>query len=330
MGELILFDSHAALPAHIAKLFGGKTANNDLSSGVSTSFPIISIKGKVFHIVQGDDRRLVTNDDGDAKGSIDVVILKANPAISKVYYATGYVEGSDAKPSCYSNDGVAPAKDASEPQSHKCAVCPHNIFGSRVSENGAKGKACADSRRLAVAAPNDLENPMLLRIPAGTLKELTAYAEILNKKDVPYRALVTKIGFDHDVAHQKLTFTPKRFLTADEAEQVIEVLESSTVADIIGAQPTLDIPGTPPAALMRQETKKTESKPVKPYVATESEVAEVLDKPKPSPKPTLVQTEAKPAAKPAAKAAAKPKPAPVVVEESESLDDILASLDNDD
>lgn len=40
-----------------------------------------------------------------------VVILKAGPAgdkLSKVYYASGYTEGSDAKPLCYSNDGIAP------------------------------------------------------------------------------------------------------------------------------------------------------------------------------------------------------------------------------
>jgi hypothetical protein len=331
MGELILFaNDTGVIPHHLTRAFGTPDTNTDLSSGVGTSYPIISIKGKVFHVAQGDERTLITNDDGDAKGSIEVVILQANPGISKVYYPGGYVEGSEEKPACYSNNGKEPAADAQEPQCTKCAICPNNAWGSRVTESGAKGKACSDSRRLAVASLNDLENPMLLRVPAATLKELTGYADLLTRRKVPYKAVVTKIAFDHSVAHPKLTFKPTRFLSDVEADIVIDVLQRPVIAEITGMNtPThdvLEIEGTPPAKLMDQSKPKPTV--VKKHTATEAEVEEVLEK-KPDPKKTEPDPKPKADAKP--KAEAKPKAAPKVVEaDEETLDDILAGLENDD
>ena len=325
MGELILFTGDTDnVPAHIRNAFGTPDSNTDLSSGVGTSYPIVSIKGKVFHVARGDERTLITNDDGDAKGSIEVVILQANPGISKVYYPGGYVEGSEEKPTCYSNSGKEPGADAQDPQSAKCATCPHNAWGSRITENGAKGKACSDSRRLAIASIHDLEDPMLMRVPAATLKELTAYADLLTKRKVPYKAVVTKISFDHSVAHPKLVFKPVRFLSDIEADVVIGVLERSVITEITGmapAQETLEIAGTPPAKLMDQSKPKPTA--VKKHTATEAEVEEALEPKK------AEKTEPAPAPKP--KAEQKPKAAPKVVDaDEESLDDILAGLENDD
>jgi len=330
MGELVLFTGDTGrVPDHIRNAFGTPDDNDDMSSGVGSSYPIISIKGKVFHIVSGDERTLVTNDEGEAKGSIEVAILKSNPHISKVFYPGGYVEGSEDKPMCYSNDGQAPAPDAQEPQCTKCSLCPHNAWGSRITESGAKGKACSDSRRLAVASINDLETPMLLRVPAATLKELAAYAEFMKRRKVPYKAVVTKISFDHSVAHPKLVFKATRFISDVEADIIVDVLQRSVIDEIAGTnaptQEVLEIEGTPSPKLMDQP--KTTAAP------------KVAAKPKPAPEPEPElepKVEAKPKAEPKAaakpKAEAKPKAAPKVVEidGDETLDDILAGLDNDD
>lgn len=320
--SISLFESSANVPAHIAARFGDVEVNNDLSANVgSGGYPVISYKGKVWHVVRGDERTLITNDEGEPRASLEVVILKANPSISKIYYPNGYEEGSKEKPLCYSTDGHAPASDAAEPQANKCAICPHNAWGSRVTENGAKGKACSDSRRLAVAPIGDLENPMLLRIPAATLKELTAYADLLNRRKAPYKAVVTKIGFDHTVAHQKLTFKALRWLTGEEADVVADVLEREIVRNIVGMEADLELEGTPPARLMDQTEEKPKPKPAKAkpvkYAATEDEV----------------DTAFEPVEEPAPKVAAKPaksKVATVVDDADASLDDILASLGMDD
>lgn len=238
MGDLALFDQGGAnVPAHIRAAFG-TVDNADLSSGVNGGFPVLSIKGKVWHVVQGGARTLLTNADGEPRSSIEVVIIKANKHVSKIYYADGYTEGSDAAPSCSSHDGITPSPDGSDIQAKSCAACPHNVWGSRITENGAKGKACSDARRLAVAPAGVLDNPMLLRVPAASLKELQVFGDQLAKRGVPYQAMVTKIGFDHTVAHQKLTFAPVRWLDEAEVAKVAETMGGSLVGQIIGDSPS--------------------------------------------------------------------------------------------
>lgn len=307
MSNLVPFDS-GHVPAHIAQRFGDIAANNDLSANVGGGgFPVISYKGKAWHVARGGERTLVMNEDGEPRQSLELVILKSNPNLSKIYYQSGYEEGSDAKPTCYSNDGVGPARDAQTPQASKCAVCPNNAWGSRVTEAGAKGKACSDSRRLAVAPVGDLENPMLLRIPAATLKDLTAYADMLNRRKAPYKAIVTKVGFDHTVAYPKMTFKAVRWLTDEEADVVADVLTRDVIRNILGLEADLELEGTPPARLMDQAPTP---KPVPQQVMTE-----IVEQPAPEPAP-------------APKAAKQPDVSAIIAEADASLDDVLSMLDD--
>lgn len=339
MGDLINFDG-GALPAHIRNMFGD-AGNDDLSAGVSTGFPIISYKGKVWHVSEGGNRTLIADEDGDPKSSIEVVILKANPHISKVYYQGGYVEGSDEKPTCYSHDGKTPAADSLSMQAKACATCPRNQWGSRITESGAKGKECSDSRRLAVAPSGDLERAMLLRIPAASLKELVTYADTLNRRRVPYQAVVTKISFDHSVAYQKLTFKAVRFLDDAEVNTVKDVMDSATVQSIVGnderprTTPTAEIEddlGPAPSNLSKLQAPKAKA------AVTVDEVDAVLSEPEQEPGVAPVVTKPVKAAggfggeKAAPKVEAAPAPTPkaakVLEEVSASLDEVLASLDD--
>jgi hypothetical protein len=234
MTQIIPFES-SALPAHIANLFPVEKLGVDGIGG----FPIISIKGKVFTIVRGDEREVVLRPgETDPAGSIDVVIVNQNPARSKVYYEGGYTEGSDAKPMCFSNDGIAPDAQAAAPQATKCAICPHNQWGSRTTENGAKGKSCSDSQRIAVAPLGLLNDPMLIRVPAASLKALDTYGQSLVKRGVPYQAVVTKIGFDYTVAHPSLTFKGIGFIDDAAAKEVFAIKDDAVVEQIIGTKPT--------------------------------------------------------------------------------------------
>lgn len=319
MSSLVPFES-GSVPAHIARRFADASTNNDLSANVGGGgFPVISYKGKVWHVVRGEDRILVANEEGDPKSSIEVVILKSNPNLSKIYYPSGYEEGSSAKPACYSNDSQGPARDAQDPQATKCAICPHNAWGSRVTENGAKGKACSDSRRLAVAPIGDLENPMLLRIPAATLKELTAYADMLNRRKAPYQAVVTKIGFDHTVAHQKLTFKALRWLNEDEDELVQDVMSREVIRNIVGLEADLELEGTPPASVTQRSEPEPARKPAARKVQPKHEVTEdEVD--------SAFGTPAK--EEPAAKPSSKLNVAAILAEADASLDDVLGMLDD--
>jgi hypothetical protein len=230
--QLIPFDSMKT-PVRTTSLF---KLSKDLSGGVgSGGFPHVSVKGKVFHITRGDEKTLVTKPGEDEPASsIEVVIVAANEHLSKVFYSGGYTEGSKEAPSCYSNDGISPATDAKEPQSKKCAACAHNQWGARITDSGSKGKACSDSRRIAISVSDQINDPMLLRVPAASLKALAVYNDILTKRGVAYQEVVTKIGFDYTVAHPALTFKAVGFMDDATCARVLETSQTDTVSSIIG------------------------------------------------------------------------------------------------
>src|SRR5215471_18606335 len=230
------------VPAHIAKLFGKASPNAALAAGVAPSYPIISYKGKSWHIVEGGERILITQGGAgphanDPAASLQAVIISANPNLNKVYYPDGYEEGSTERPLCHSDDAITPSPDAQEKQSETCGGCPHNAWGSKISETGSRGKAFADSRRMAIASPDDIENPMLLRCPAASLKTLLAYSQQLDKRGWPFQGLVTKIGFDASMAYPSLTFAPERWLTDDEGALVAKMMDDDLVQQITALKP---------------------------------------------------------------------------------------------
>jgi hypothetical protein len=215
------------------------TSNKLVGNSSSDGFPVISIKGKVFHIQRGDERTLITKPgEEDPAASIEVVVIDVNPDKSKVFYANGYQEGEKAKPTCYSNSGIAPEADADEPQSKKCATCAHNQWGSRITDNGGKGKACSDSRRVAIATPDTPADPMLMRVPAASMKAMEEYGKLLAARGVEPFEVVTKIGFDYSVAHPALTFRPVGIIgDAEQLEQIKAAAATDIVAKIIGVKP---------------------------------------------------------------------------------------------
>ena len=295
MSDMVAIKS-GGLPAHLQ----GKTKTNNLFAAAVTvgGFPVISIKGKVFHIQRGDERELVTKTgtDDEPASALEVVILSVNPNKSKVFYNSGFVEGSVAKPTCYSNDGIAPASDVEEPQSKKCNVCPHNQWGSRITENGGKGKACGDSMRLCVAPAGMVNDPMLLRVPAATLKTLGQYGSQLAKRGVEPQYVVTRVGFDYNVAHPALTFKAMRFVEEAELATVESTLsdEADIIDQITGVVDKPSISVEPVAESTTAPVEETVEKPVE------------AKKPKPAPKKEVKEVEA------------------------DEVDDALANLDFDD
>lgn len=297
MSDMVAIKS-GGLPAHLQ----GKTKTNNLFAAAVTvgGFPVISIKGKVFHIQRGDERELVTKTgtDDEPASALEVVILSVNPNKSKVFYNSGFVEGSVAKPTCYSNDGIAPASDVEEPQSKKCNVCPHNQWGSRITENGGKGKACGDSMRLCVAPAGMINDPMLLRVPAATLKTLGQYGSQLAKRGVEPQYVVTRVGFDYNVAHPALTFKAMRFVEEVELATVETTLsdEADIIDQITGVvdKPSISVEPVAESTTAPAPVEETVEKPVE------------AKKPKPAPKKEVKEVEA------------------------DEVDDALANLDFDD
>lgn len=223
-----------AMIEQLKALFADQSAD-DLSANIAQSFPIVSFKGKVWRVrVKGEDKAILDPTTGDPVASLVAVIVKVSPNISKLYYAKTFEEGDDAKPDCFSLDGVfadsSVLKTPTGVPKQPCASCPKNQWGSKINTSGQKLKACADHKRMAIVPFADLGNqgngPMLLRIPPASLQNLASLANPLKQLGVPYQAVAVKISFDHNLAYPKLTFQPVRALNAEQARVIKDYLES--------------------------------------------------------------------------------------------------------
>jgi len=273
----------ALIPANFGSLapaFAGTNANDDLSSGIQSSFGLIGYKGKVWSIrYRGDETPLMREDGDGARGSIEVVILKASQSVSKIWYEQGYVEGSNAAPDCFSNNGVAPEPTSAKPQCASCAACKHNAWGSRITPAGKQGKACADSKRLAVVPADDIGNemfggPMLLRVPAASLQDLAMYGQKMQQMGYPYYSVATRIAFDPNEAYPKFTFSAIRPLKADEAPLILAERDGHQVNRILSESEFTPAEAAPVQSLASVFEQPPEE-PAKPAAKSETIAADV-------------------------------------------------------
>jgi hypothetical protein len=209
-------------------VFANRKSNLNAAAkqGVQESFAVISVRGKNWRIKYRGEEELVAGADGSPLQKLPVVIIGVSPNISKQWYDSGYTEGSDAAPDCFSVNGVSPDAASPKKQNPTCAACPKNVFGSRVTAEGKKAKACADSRRIAVVPLGDIENevyggPMMLRLPATSLPSLKRYVEMIERKGASLEAVATAMRFDYDVAYPKVEFEALGWLTQEQAIEVV-------------------------------------------------------------------------------------------------------------
>lgn len=282
----------------VSTVFQNVGTSDDLSSGVGQSFGVISYKGKVWAIKYQGESTVLMRDDGDGpRGSIEVVVVKASAAISKIFYEKGYSEGDNAAPDCWSVNGVTPDPASSKKQSNTCAGCPKNVFGSRMTEDGKKAKACSDSRRLAVVPLADISNemfggPMLLRVPATSLKTVAQYGDQLKAVGYPYFGVGTRFSFDPNEAYPSFQLKAIRALTDAEAKKVLELQNDERTQRILN-QAVVEVTHEP----------KEEA----PSMAAIFEQPPA-EEPKPEPKAEAPKAEAPKAEEPKAKPVIKPKP----------------------
>ena len=166
-------------------------------------------------------------------------------------------------PTCYSDDGIGPSVNSESPQAKKCAACPHNQWGSKITDSGGKGKLCGDSIRVAIAPTDQIDDPMLLRIPAASLKAVGQYGATLARRGVEPHHVVTKIGFERGVAYPSLTFKAVRYVEEEELKEIEEVLQSE--AELLGKITGVieNLSNTEDLVQIEEETPEKEEKPKK-------------------------------------------------------------------
>src|ERR1044072_1002677 len=152
MNAIVTLDPAFQAPA--AAVFQGMDAGDDLSGGITGGYGMLRIRGKVWGIHYRDIEQPLMRSDGDGpQGSVELVLLKANPNLSKTWYENGWDENSTNPPDCSSANGVLPDNGVPKKQSATCAACPRNQWAT--APNGGKGKAWGDHRRLAITPAAD-------------------------------------------------------------------------------------------------------------------------------------------------------------------------------
>lgn len=249
MGKEVVL-SEAQLPAHLANRVGAPSAlAQSMTGGIGTGveFPRISIKGARFRIVEGDAETLLDST------TIEVVIVGANPRLSKQWYAKAWNPDAEATaPDCFSLDGISPDAAAEDPQNDLCSTCEHNAWGSRIGTNGQQLKACSDGKRLAVVAADDPEGSVyLLTVTPAALKGLNQYQKELSMRGIPPEIVKTKVSFDTDASFPKLKFGFAGFLDEETQMAVDKLFGTEQVMQITGeltSKPVAQLPSAAPKA----------------------------------------------------------------------------------
>jgi hypothetical protein len=291
--------------------------NNELSDtakaltggGVGTSSKRISIKGGVFRLLAGG-KEIASIDER----FLDVIIVKAAPKVSRIFYAKSYDGDNITGPDCWSNDGERPEASAENKQSTTCMTCPQNIAGSGQGNS----RACRYQQRLAVVLENNIEGDILqLTLPAtsvfgkedGDKRPLQAFARNLAMQNPPIspEMIVTRMKFDTKAEAPKLHFAPSRWLTdeeyaivktqgdSDEAKRA--VVMTVAAADGVKTAPKLAIEGKRPMGELTKEEDAPAYEPIAAKAKAKAKPAEVEE----DAEPEVRKESSKPSAVPAKK-----------------------------
>jgi hypothetical protein len=333
MSAIIPFSSSAKLPAYMANRAALAAINADVPAS-GPSYGKLSIKGKVFTLVKGDERKVLTRDDDpdEVLQSLVVTAVRANTKY-RAFFAKAYVEGSEgdeASPSCKSADGIAPTADSRDPQSKKCQLCPNAVWGTGKE---GKGTACSVSTRLAIVDPEQLAkggdaDPFLLSVPAASRSNFAEVVSAADKRGIPYNALAIKVGFDPMAPSPKLTFKLTGLVDDDSYEKINALYGSELVLNVLGMGPvraTLPAPTSSAtdddleaalAAKAAKAAKDTAAKAAAEAAVKKAQAAAPASAPAASMDDLDAMMGGTATATPKAPAKAKPKPAPAPVAES--------------
>lgn len=225
------------LPAHLQQYAKYAEAAAQMVTGFN-SLPKISLKGKQFRYMK-DDKEFVY----PMGQPFNCVILAIDPpaGVAKSWYAEAYSSDNVELPDCFSADGLIPDNLAAKKQARSCAECPKNAFGSGTDAAGnpSKGKACGDFKNLFVVEADKLDEQVsVLRVPATSLKNLSAYGRKLATNSAAPQLIVTQLTFT-DSEFPQLDFNAIKFLSESDAAKMIKRSESDDVQMALPSKNTI-------------------------------------------------------------------------------------------
>jgi len=202
--------------------------------------------------INGTFKKLVNGEQigNSVRGTMNVIVIAAQPKVSRVYYAGKYDPNAEATmPNCWSNAGDIPEAAATDKQHANCADCPMNVKGS--GENGTR--ACRFQRRISVLLEGDTTGDIYqMSIPSkslfgkgsGNVHPFESYVKFLVANGESPDTVVTTVAFDDEVEGMELVFSPSRPVTDEEytliqkaqARPEAEMYTRITVASVDGVR----------------------------------------------------------------------------------------------
>ena len=233
------------------RMAAGRAASSNFSEGIRDAFPLLSIKGKVFRArISGQETPFIDPNTRQPIAYLDVVMVNASRTLAKTYYVRGFAEGDMNPPDCWSLDSVRPDPSVANKVSLTCGNCPMNAFGSRITESGKPAKACQDARRVAIMMPHQLGDPnpmvLMMRVPQSSLKNLKAYAQMLERHGFEPAGCVTRLAFDYQEAFPKLLFNFVSPLSDAQYQRVVEMSDGDLVTSMLAAPDFENAPSSAP------------------------------------------------------------------------------------
>jgi len=247
-------DGPIKIPTYLSKYVKPESiAATDNAASVSISIPRISIRGRKFRVVEGGEEI------GKPKDELEVIILGISPAqglFSKTFYSKGYTPGESSPPDCSSSNGIVPDSWVSNPVSAQCRNCKNFAFGSAISPNGKKVKACKDSKRLWCVLPKQPDGTLyLLQLASMSFKALAEYGNTLRQNGLPFSAVLTKLIMNENSEVPDVQFEIVSVL--DEKTLTISMARAEKAEwDTPQAQPVLEAPKETPQLVQKVAKSK--------------------------------------------------------------------------
>lgn len=241
------------LPAYLQNS-SGKKLNEVALLGIGSALPPhISIRGNTFTLVDASGAEQT------AGPQLDVNICDISNVMCKQYYSEKWTPDSKEPPVCWSANGIAPSREALEPQHPTCVGCRHNVRGSAVSAlSGASIKACRDEKWLAILIPQIPQVRFQLRLTPGSFKTWQAYVKTAEGSQTEISDVLTRLSFQPGV-NGVLNFAAVNYIdentakvrNAGYAEKAFDILVGRTdkpiaaLAAPVGYAPAASPPATP-------------------------------------------------------------------------------------
>lgn len=128
--------------------------------------------------------------------------------LENTYFDSKYDPDRPLSPVCYAfgrrEKGMAPHEESENPQADSCEGCPQNEWGS--AGEGSKGKACKNSRRLAILHADFATSPekihegdlVFAKLPVTSVKNFSAFVNQVAVLNLPPFGVICEMSVKPD------------------------------------------------------------------------------------------------------------------------------------